>query len=490
MDDRSVYPLVNRQTLIVFAGLMLGMLLAALNQTIVTTALPNIVGDLGGLDRYSWVFSAYMLGMTVTVPLYGKLSDIYGRRPLFALGIVVFAAGSVVAGLAPSMDVLIAGRAIQGLGAGGLIPLAIAVIGDMIPPRRRGKWQGLTGAVFAVSSVVGPTVGGWIADNTSWRLAFFVGLPLGAVALAVVWLGFGARRRDGRPAVDYVGALLLTAAASTGLLAAVSAGTAYPWSSPPIVGLFTASALLTVAFVAWERQADEPLLPPALFRSRTIATSQIALFAIGASVFGTIMLVPLFVQEVLEESATTSGAVVTPLMLGWIVSSAVSGQIVSRTGRYRPVLLAGPPVMATGFVLLARMRVEASTFEVTRNAVLVGVGTGLMMQNFMVVVQNAVPRPMIGVATGSAQFFRTIGATAGVTLTGAIMTAGLGGGDAGDAGPGALADALQPAFAVGVVLVAVAFVATVFLPHRELRQTFDERPAGARPRPEPAREAA
>jgi EmrB/QacA subfamily drug resistance transporter len=482
MNDRSVYPLGKRRTLVVFAGAMLGMLLAALNQTIVATALPKIVADLGGMEHYTWVFSAYMLGMTITVPLYGKLSDLYGRRPFFVVGIVLFSAGSVVAGLAPSMGALIAGRAIQGLGAGGLIPLAIAVIGDIIPPRKRGAWQGVTGAVFALSSVVGPATGGWIADNASWRWAFFVGLPIGALALAVIWIGFGASERHERHTIDYVGALLLTAGTTLGLLAAVWGGVEFPWGSLPIAALFASSVLALVAFVLWERRSAEPILPPALFANRTFAVSQVALFAIGGAMFGTIMFVPLFVQSVQGESATSSGAVLTPLMLGIITTSVVAGQIVSRTGHYRPVLLAGPPLMAVGLYLLTRLGATSSAAETTRDVVIVGLGIGLQMQTFTVVVQNSVPRRMIGVATASTQFFRSIGATAGVTVMGAIVTARLGR-EAAGAPPGDLAAAIHPAFALGIALVLVAFTATLFLPHHELRANMDERPA-----PKPARD--
>lgn len=477
MNDRSVYPLGKRRTLVVFAGLMLGMLVAALNQTIVATAAPQVVADLGGFDRYSWLFSAYVLAMTVTVPLYGKLSDIYGRRPFFVLGIALFAAGSVLAGLAPSFEVLIAGRAVQGLGAGGLIPLAIAVIGDIVPPRRRGRWQALTSGVFAVSSVLGPTAGGWIADNASWRWAFFVSLPVAAVALVVVWFGFGSGERHGRRSIDVVGALLLAAATSTGLYAAASGGVTAPWTSPLVVGLLAASVALAVVFVAWERRVEDPILPLALFRERTIASAQIALFTVGAAAFGTIMIVPLFVQRVLGETATHSGAVLTPLMLGWITASVISGQIVSHTGRYRPVLLAGPPVMAAGFLLLAGMGVGTTAAEMVRNVFVVGFGVGLVMQTFIVVVQNAVPRGMMGVATASAQFSRMVGATVGVTVMGAIMTARLGGESARAAGAAELAGAIHPAFLVGLTLAAAAFVATLFLPHRELRDRMDAEPA-------------
>jgi len=477
MNDRSVYPLGKRRTLIVFAGLLLGMLVASLNQTIVSTALPVIVGDLGGLAQYSWVFSAYMLGATVTVPLYGKLSDVYGRRPLFLIAIAVFAVGSIVSGLATSMGVLVGGRAIQGLGAGGLIPLAIAAIGDIVPPRERGKWQGLSGGVFALASIAGPMTGGWIADNTSWRWAFFASLPVAALALVVVWFGFQKQERGERRPIDYAGAALLTAGASSGLLAAVWGGSEFPWASGEILGLFGAAALLLAAFAFRERRAEEPIMPPALFGNRTFRAAVVALLPIGAAMFSAIMFVPLLVQRVLGESATTSGAVLTPLMLGWIGASVVAGQIVSRTGRFRPVLLTGPPVMAAGFWLLSQVTVGSSSGAVIRDAVIVGAGIGLMMQTFVVVVQNAVPRHSLGIATASTQFFRSIGATVGVTALGAVVTAQLGSRAATLASPERLADALHPVFLASVGLAGAAFLATLFVPHAELRRTVEERPA-------------
>ncbi|HWQ23915.1 MAG TPA: MDR family MFS transporter [Gaiellaceae bacterium] len=509
--EDSAYLLGKRRTLVVFAGLLLGMLLAALNQTIVSTALPGIVADLGGFEHYSWVFSAYMLTATVTVPLYGKLSDIYGRRPLFALAIVLFMAGSVVSGLAPSMSVLIFGRAIQGLGAGGLIPLVMAVIGDLIAPRERGKWQGLTGAVFGIASVVGPATGGWITDNASWRWAFFVSLPFGALALAVVWRGFTMEPAHRSHRVDYVGAALLTGGVSAGLLATVWGGIEYPWGSPEIVGLFLACAVLLGAFLFWERRVPEPILPLGLFANRTFAASQVALFVTGAAMFGTIIFIPLFVQGVLGESATSSGAILTPLMLALVGASVLSGQVVSRTGRYKAILLASPLVLAVGFYLLAQLDVHSTTAETTRDMIVVGIGLGLGMQTFVVVVQNAVPQSVMGVATSTTQFFRTIGATVGVTVMGALLTsrlhvelaerlpalelAKLGGASS----PGALvaggaqglpadvaatlrdalAAAMHPIFVIGLPMMAVAFVATLFIERRELRQTVHERPAKA-----------
>jgi EmrB/QacA subfamily drug resistance transporter len=512
--SNGAYLLGKRRTLIVFAGLLLGMLLAALNQTIVATALPDIVADLGGFEHYSWVFSAYMLASTVTVPLYGKLSDVYGRRPFFLLAIVLFMVGAVVSGLAPSMTVLILGRAIQGLGAGGLIPLAMAVIGDLIAPRERGKWQGLTGAVFGVASVVGPATGGWISDNASWRWAFFVSLPFGLLALVVVQRGFTMEPSHSDHSIDYTGAALLTAGLSAGLLATVWGGTQYPWGSAQIVGMFVVSAAVLVGFVAWERRAREPILPLDLFRNRTFAASQVALFFIGSAMFGTILYIPLFVQGVLGESATSSGAILTPLMLALIGASVLAGQIVSRTGHYKAVLLTSPVVLTVGFWLLSRLDAHSTLHETTRDMIVVGIGLGLGMSTFVLVVQNAVPRSMMGVATASTQFFRTIGATIGVTVMGAMLTTNLHDELAtrlspaqldelgGAASPGALVSggaaglsasaasalrdalgaAIQPVFALGVPLMLAALAATFFVERRELRRTVRDEPA------EPARE--
>jgi EmrB/QacA subfamily drug resistance transporter len=485
MNDRSVYPLGKRRTLIVFFGLMLGMLLAALDQTIVSTALPRIVTDLGGFQHYSWVFSAYMLGATVTVPLYGKLSDIYGRRPFFLLGITLFSLGSVISGLAGSMEMLIAGRAIQGLGAGGLIPLAIAAIGDIIPPRRRGKWQGFLGAVFATSSILGPAVGGWLTDNASWRWCFFVNLPLAAAALAVVWFGFQRRSRRTEHSIDYLGAALLTGGSAAGLLGAVWGGTEYPWSSPIVIGLFVAAAAMLSAFVWQERRAREPILPLDLFRGRTFSAASVAVFALGAAMFVTIIYVPLFAQGVLGETASGSGAVLTPLLLGMITTSILAGQIVSRTGHYRPVLMAGPPLLATGFFLLAQLGAHSTQLEVTRDVVIVGLGIGLMMQTLTVAVQNSVKRRNLGIATASTQFFRTVGATAGVSVLGAIVTSRLGGA-AVAVSPAQLAAAIHPVFVIATALIALILAAVLFVPHIELKQTLEER----LPQPELLEEAA
>ncbi|MCC6222744.1 MAG: MFS transporter [Thermoleophilia bacterium] len=473
MHDRSVYPLGKRRTLIVLAGTLLGMLVASLNQTLAATAMPIIVEDLGGLGHYSWVFSAYVLGATVAIPLYGKLSDLYGRRPLFLAAILLFSIGSVLAGLAASMEQLVAARTVQGIGAGGLVPLGIAVIGDVIAPRERGRWQAVNGVVFAASAVGGPMLGGWIADNASWRLAFFVSLPLAALALVVVWFGFGRRPRGESRRIDYPGAVLLTLGTGAGLVAASSGGVDYPWRSPVILSLLAVSTLLLAAFLAWERRAPEPLVPLHLLRGRTIATAEAALFALGAATFGTVTFVPLFVQGVLRESATSAGAVITPLMLSWIASGAIAGQVVARTGRPRPVLLAGPPLMAAGFVLLALMGADASVADAIVGVSVLGAGVGLMMQTLMVVVQNAAPRELMGAVTASAQFSRWLGAALGVTLMGAVVASRLGNVASPTASPSELAAAIHPAFLLALGTAALAFVAMVLLPDTKLRKRFE-----------------
>ncbi len=420
--EQSGYLLSRRATLLAFGGVMLGMLVAALNQTIISTALPVIVDDLGGFDHYSWVFTAYMLGSTVTVPIFGRLSDVYGRRPLFMLGIVLFMAGSAVAGTSGSMTQLVAGRAVQGLGAGALIPLAMAVIGDLVPPSERGKWQGLVGVVFGVSSVFGPTLGGWIVDNADWRWVFFVSMPVGLVALGVVWATLKLPRHpEAAQTVDYLGASLLTAGLSSALLATLWGGQQYPWGSTEIVGLYAAAAVFLALFALQERRARDPILPLSLFRSRTIAGASFAGFAVGVAMFGAIMFVPLFVQGALGISATDSGVTLTPLMLAMIVTSVGSGQVISRTGRYRWALLAGPVVMAAGFGLLLRLSTGATGGQVALAMIVLGLGLGLLMQNLVLVVQNAVPSRLLGVATGSTQLFRQLGAAIGVSVMGALL---------------------------------------------------------------------
>jgi EmrB/QacA subfamily drug resistance transporter len=471
------YLLSRRDTLLALTGVLLGMLLAALNQTILATALPRIVADVGGAAHYSWVFSGYMLAVAVTTPIYGRLSDIYGRRPFFIAGIGLFIAGAVVGATANSMLQVVLARAVQGLGAGALMPLAFATIGDLVPASDRGRWQGLTGAVFGVASVIGPTTGGWLADNADWRWVFLVSLPVSFVALAFIVITLRIPPHPERGThVDYAGAVLLAAGLSLALLATVRGGQDAPWGSAQIVGLFAAGAVVLAAFVAWERRQAQPIVPIGLFAERPVTFGTLAGFFTGMGMFGTIVFVPLFMQGALGDSATSSGLVLAPLMLAMVVTSAGSGQVITRTGRYRWALLSGPVVMGAGFAMLAALDVHSGRLQATLAMVVVGLGLGLLLQNLVLVIQNAVPSRHMGAATSAAQLSRSLGNTVGVSVMGAILLAGLpaGGGlgtitGAGGSGK-ALADALHPVFLLGLPLMAITLVLVALIPEVPLRR--------------------
>jgi EmrB/QacA subfamily drug resistance transporter len=472
--------------LAIYAGVMVTLMLAALDQTIVATALPRIVSNLGGLTSYTWVFTAYMLTSTVTVPLYGKLGDVYGRRPLFLISIVIFLIGSALCGVAQNMTELVVFRGVQGLGAGGLFPLALAVVGNIVPPRDRGRYQGLIGAVFAAASIIGPLAGGFIVDHASWRWVFFVNLPVGGLALLVVSITMPRLAERREHSIDYAGAVVLAAGTAALLLGLVWGSQSYPWRSAHVVGALAASTMLLVAFGLWERRVPEPILPFDLLRRRTILASVISMGLVGMAMFGMITFVPLFVQGVIGTSATSSGVVLTPLMLGAVTASILSGQWVSRSGRYRPNALLGPVVLTAGLVLLWRMGPSTTNGEAARDMVIAGVGLGLMMQVFVLNVQNAAPIRAIGTATALTQFARSIGATIGVTIMGVIVNQGLpasarhGGFDTAVhlLAPVArvqLAHALQPAFLAGAVVAALAFFVVVFgIEEAPLRKGFDD----------------
>jgi EmrB/QacA subfamily drug resistance transporter len=415
----------RRQILLIFSGLMLGMLLAALDQTIVATALPTIVGEFGGLDRLSWVVTAYMLATTVTTPLYGKLGDMMGRKPVFQFAIVVFLIGSVLSGLSQDLNQLIAFRAIQGLGAGGLMALAMAIIADVVSPRERGRYQGYFGAMFALSSVVGPLLGGLFTDHLSWRWVFYINLPLGAAALVVTALTLHLPRRRVQHSIDWVGSALLVGGVTSLLMVTVWGGTQYAWASPEIIGLTIAAVVLLGVFALWERRTPEPVLPPHLFKGKVflVACSMMLLVAMG--MFGAIVFLPVFLQIVTGVSATNSGLLLTPLMFGFIVSSTVIGRLVSRTGRYKIFPIVGLAVGLLGFALMTTIGIESSQFTVSAYMVLLGLGLGSAMPVMVLAVQNASEPGELGTATSSVSFFRSLGGSLGVALFGAIMSSRL-----------------------------------------------------------------
>jgi len=407
----------------VLSGLLLVLLLAALDQTIVSTALPKVIADLKGFDRYSWVATAYLLSSTVTVPLYGKLSDIFGRKRLLLIGVVIFLAGSALCGASQSMNELILARGFQGIGAGALFPIVLATFGDLFSPRERGRWQGVAGGVFALASIIGPTTGGWITDNFSWRWVFYVNLPVGIVALLVLTF-LMPPLRFGKPGtkIDYLGAAVLISALVPMLLAFTWGGSTYAWSSPQVLGLLAWSAIALATFVLIELRTPQPIVEPRLFRNSIYAVSIITTSLIGATMFGSIFFIPLFVQSVIGSSATTSGTIVTPLMLTAITGSIASGFMVSRTGRYRYIAIAGLLIMDAGAFLLLRLTVNSTYSDVLLAMLVMGLGLGLGMQLYTVVTQNAVPQNKIGQVTSGLTLFRQLGATIGLAVMGSFMT--------------------------------------------------------------------
>src|SRR3954447_21774669 len=365
---------------LIFVALMLVLLLAALDQTIVSTALPTIVGELGGIEHLSWVVTAYLLSSTIAGPLYGKLGDLYGRKKILQTAIVIFLIGSVLCGISQNMGELIAFRAVQGLGAGGLMVTTLAVIGDIIPPRERGKYQGYFGGVFGVATVVGPLLGGFFVDNLSWRWIFYVNLPIGAIALTVMALTFHVRPVTQRHAMDYLGALLLAASLGSIVLFTSLGGTTWGWGSPPVIGLMVASAILLPAFIWQESRAAEPILPLSLFRNHTFAVTSAVGFIIGFALFGAITYLPLYLQVTKGSSPTRSGLQLTPLMAGLLVTSIISGQVISRVGRYRFFPIAGTALVAVAMFLLSRLGVGTSIWVAAGYAVVLGLGLGMVMQ--------------------------------------------------------------------------------------------------------------
>jgi EmrB/QacA subfamily drug resistance transporter len=482
--------LSHRQILVLMGGLMTGMLLAALDQTIVGTALPTIVRDLSGINHYSWVVTAYLLASTASTPLYGKISDLYGRRPVLLFAISTFLVGSLLAGLSQNMPELIATRAIQGIGAGGLMTLAFTIVSDVVEPRERGRYQGLFGAVFGLSSVAGPLVGGYFAEH-NWRWIFYINVPLAIVALFVcsqVLRLVPHHRREHR--IDYLGAAVLVAGVCALLLALSWGGSEYAWGSALILGLFAVGIALSVLFIFVERRAEEPILPLRLFRHPSFSLANAATFVLGFAMFGSIIYVPLYLQIVKGASPTRSGLLMLPMMAGVIFTSIISGRLISKIGRYKWFPVAGTAVMGTGLLLFTTLQVTTPLWQAFIYMTIIGIGLGLAMQPLILGVQNSLELRDMGAGTSSATFFRSLGGSVGVAALGAVMNnrlnAGLGGAAGGgkvslnadlsklpaavrDAIEHAFVNALHPVFLVAAIVAFAGLAITLAVPDRPLQ---------------------
>ncbi len=476
----------------VFGALFLALWLAALDQTVVSTALPTMVGDLGGLSYLSWVVTAYLLTSTVAGPLYGKFGDLYGRKIVLQVAIAVFLVGSALCGIAQNMLQLIVFRALEGAGGGGLIVITIAVIGDLIPPRERGRYQGFFGAVFGVATIVGPLVGGFFVDHLSWRWIFYINLPTGILALAVIAAVLPSRSTRRQHAVDYVGALLLTAALSAGILFTGLGGTIFPWTSPVMIGLMAASIAGVIAFVAVEMRAREPILPMSLFANRNFAVASSVGFIVGLSLFGAVTFLPIYLQVVKGVSPSISGLLLMPMMLGMLATSVISGRMISRFGRYKLFPILGTATMTFGLGALSLLAIDSGDWQTAIDALWLGLGMGMVMQVLLIAVQNSVDYERLGVATSGTMLFRSLGGALGVALFGAIFANRL---HAQLAGPGmdflatvipsaarglppdmhqeyitAVMAALRPVFLAAAGISALGFALTFLLREHPLRE--------------------
>ena len=491
----------HRQILVILSGVMAGMLLFALDQGIVGTALPRIVSELGGLNQLSWVVTAYLLTSTATTPLWGKISDLYGRRLIFQVAIVIFLLGSALSGLSQNMGQLIAFRALQGVGGGGLFAIALSIIGDVIPPRERGRYQGYFGAVFGVSSVAGPLLGGWLTDGPGWRWIFYINLPVGLAALVVTSavLTMPVVRRQHK--IDYLGAAAIIGAVTCLLLYLDWRGNQYGWTEGVAMVLLGGAVALAAAFVAIERRAAEPIIPLRLFRNRIFSVGNAFAFLAGVAMFGTIIFLPVYLQTVKGFSPTQSGLALLPAIVGIFSTSITSGQLISRTGRYKIYPVIGAVTMTVGLLALSRLDVDTPFWQVAIFEYLFGAGLGFTMQTIVTAVQNSVNRRDMGSATSSITFFRQMGGSIGAALFGAVLSSRLAhylaeqlaraGISPGAGGPnvdannvqaiqhlaepvrsvvlGAFTNALDDVFLVGVPFVAIAIVVALLLKEEPLR---------------------
>jgi EmrB/QacA subfamily drug resistance transporter len=425
-DPAPPLSMSGRRRWAVTAGVMTGMFLAALEATVVSTAMPTVIASLGGLSHYSWVFSAYLITSTVTVPVWGKLSDLYGRRLFYQLGIAVFLLGSVLSGMSTSMTQLIIFRAIQGLGAGALVPLGMTIIGDIYTVTERARMQAFFSGVWGLASVIGPVVGGFITDQLSWRWVFYINVPVGLAAAIIMGLALKEPKRTERPAIDYAGAATLMASITLLMLALVEGGASWrTLVAPHNLALFAGAAALAALFVLIEQRAADPMVPFKLFRNRVVTVSVAAGFLAGVSMFGVISFVPLFAQGALGASATEAGSLLTPLMLSWVGMSIVGGRLLLKVG-YRPTSIVGFALLTLGYAFLSTFERDMRRMWLYVDLVMIGAGLGLTMLTLLIAVQQAVPRAQLGIATSLNQFSRSIGGAVGVAVMGVVLSAGLG----------------------------------------------------------------
>ena len=487
----------NQRVRLIFGALLLVLLLASLDQTIVSTALPTIVGDLGGVSDLSWVVTAYLLSSTVAGPVYGKLGDQYGRKLVLQTAIVIFLIGSALCGLSQNLTELIVFRGIQGLGGGGLIVITIAVVADIFPPRQRGRYQGYFGGVFGVSTVLGPLLGGFIVDNLSWRWIFYVNLPVGLLALAVIGVAFKPRVDHVKHTIDYLGSSLLAGGLAAVVLYTSLGGTRASWTAPWMLALIVAGGVLLVAFVFAERRAAEPIVPLELFRNRVFRVTSAVGFIVGLALFGAITYLPLYLQDVKGHTPTTSGLLLLPLVIGLLIASVGSGQLITRFGRYKPFPIAGTAIMVVGLLLLSRLQVDTPPVVTGAYMLVLGFGLGNVIQVLVLAAQNSVDYKYLGVASSGSTLFRQIGGSIGVSVFGAIFANQLTRDLVGKLPPGAhvpasaanpavvkqlpavlrdpfqvaITDALTTVFLVAAGIAVVGFVLTWFLPEVPLKTT-------------------
>ena len=425
ISDKPALEMSSRRRWAVTIGVMTGMFLAALEATVIGTAMPTVISSLGGLNHYSWVFSAYLITSTVTVPVWGKLSDLYGRRLFYQIGIAIFLVGSVLSGMSTSMEQLIIFRAIQGLGAGALVPLGMTIIGDIFTIHERARMQGFFSGVWGLSSVIGPIVGGFITDQISWRWVFYINVPVGFAAALIIGFALKEPKRNERPIIDYAGAALLTAAITLMMLALVEGGNSLATLlSAYNLALYAVAALLFAIFVLVERRAPDPIIPFQMFRNRVVTVSVVAGFFAGVAMFGAISFVPLFAQGALGSTATQAGSLLTPLMLSWVAMSIIGGRLLLKVG-YRPTCIVGFVLLTIGFVFLSLFERDTARIWLYFDLILIGAGLGLTMLTLLIAVQQSVERTQLGIATSLNQFSRSIGGAIGVAIMGTVLSAGL-----------------------------------------------------------------